>query len=101
LKPGPARNLADPGPEPGRVDEKTGEGKTRLDPAGRPGDPADPVRPGQNPVTNPLTFVFFLLKRHRFKFFFKELTRPTRSNPVTRPKPGTQALDRAGHRAGS
>jgi hypothetical protein len=30
LKPGPA----DPGLEPGRVEEKTGEGKTRCDPAG-------------------------------------------------------------------
>jgi hypothetical protein len=92
LKPGTARpggstrDPADPGPEPGRVDEKTGEGKTwRVDPA--------------DPVTNLLTFVFFvffLLKRRRFDFFFKELTRPTRSNPVTRPKPGTRALDRAG-----
>jgi hypothetical protein len=69
------------------------EGKTRCDPA----DPAG--RPGQDPVTNPLTFVFFyffLLKRRRFDFFLKELTRTTRSNPVTRPKPGTQALDLAG-----
>jgi hypothetical protein len=98
LKPGPARRV-DPGPEPGRVDEKTGEGKTRCDPAGRPGDPADLARPGQDPVTNPLAFVFFvffLLKRRRFDFFLKELTRTTRSNPVTRPKPGTQALDLAG-----
>jgi len=30
LKPGPAR---DPGLEPGRVEEKSGEGKTRCDPA--------------------------------------------------------------------
>jgi len=66
LKPGPARRV-DPGPEPGRVDEKTGEGKTRRDPAGRLGDPADPARPGQEPVTNLLTFVFFV-------FFFTKTT---------------------------
>jgi len=34
---GSTRDPADPGPEPGRVDEKTGEGKTRCDPPGRPG----------------------------------------------------------------
>jgi len=33
LKRGPARRV-DPGLEPGRVEEKTGEGKTRCDPAG-------------------------------------------------------------------
>ena len=53
----------------------------------------DPVT-RQDPVTNPLTFVFFFTKTTSFWFiFFKELTRP---NPVTRPKPGTRALDRAG-----
>jgi hypothetical protein len=30
----------------------------------------DPVT-RQDPVTNPLTFVFFLLKRRRFDFFLK------------------------------
>jgi len=72
LKPGPARRVdpgpGRPGPEPGRVDEKMEEGKTRCDPA----DPAG--RPGQDQVTNSLTFVFFLfflLKRRRFDFFKK------------------------------
>jgi hypothetical protein len=40
---------ANPGLEPGRVEEKMGEGKTRCDLA----------RPGQDPVANLLTFVFF------------------------------------------
>jgi len=66
LKPSPARRV-DPGPEPGRVDEKTGEGKTRRDPADPAGRLGDPARPGQEPVT----FVFFLLKRRRFEFFLK------------------------------
>jgi hypothetical protein len=57
LKPGPAR---DPGLESGRVEKKTGEKKTRCDPA----------RPGCNPLT------FFLLKRRRFDL--KKLTRATR-----------------------
>ena len=103
--------------------------KTRTGPAGRPEtrptqawnrsgwrpkpgweltrpDPGDPVGwPGtrltrQDPTSNPLTFIFFLffflLKRRCFDFFKKKnLTRPTRS------KPGTRALDRADHRAGS
>jgi hypothetical protein len=33
LKPGSTQDQADPGLEPGRVEEKTGEGKTRYDPA--------------------------------------------------------------------
>jgi len=53
------RNPVDSGPEPGRVDKKTGEGKTRCDPADLPGQPGDPAKPGQDPVTNLLTFVFF------------------------------------------
>jgi len=58
----------------------------------RPGYPIDPTRPDQDPVANPLTFIFFvfLLKRRRFDFFRKKLNRPTRS------KPGTRALNRAG-----
>jgi hypothetical protein len=32
-------------------------------------DPVDPAKPGQKPGCNQLTF--FLLKRHRFEFFFK------------------------------
>jgi hypothetical protein len=43
----------------------------------------------QDSVANPLTFVF-LLKRRRFDFLKKKLTRPTQS------KPGTQALDWVG-----
>jgi len=56
-----------------------------------------PGWPGQDSVTNPLTFVFlfFFTKTTSFWIFFKELNQPTRSNPVTRPKPGTRALDRA------
>jgi hypothetical protein len=45
--------------------------------------------PGQKPGCDPLTFIFFLLKRRRFDLK-KKLTRMTRS------KPGTWALDRAG-----
>jgi hypothetical protein len=59
LKPGSAR-LVSPGPEPDRVDKKTGKGKTRYDPAdpaGRPGDPADPGRPDNKPVD--FCFFFF------------------------------------------
>jgi hypothetical protein len=74
LKPGLARRV-DPEPEPDRVDEKTGEEKTRCDPAdpaGRPGDPADPGRPGNKPVDFCFFFLFFfLLKRRRFDFFLK------------------------------
>jgi hypothetical protein len=76
LKSGPARRVG-----PGRVEEKTREGKTRwVDPATRltgstgPGWRKNEGRknlvgwPGQNPVANPLTFIFFvfLLKRCRF-----------------------------------
>jgi len=49
---------ADPGLELGRVEEKIEEGKNRCDPA----------RPDQKLGCNPLTFVFFLLKRRRFDF---------------------------------
>jgi hypothetical protein len=42
--------------EPGRVEEKIGEGKTRRDSTTR--------LTQQDPVENPL--IFFLLKRHRF-----------------------------------
>jgi hypothetical protein len=50
----------------------------------------DPAKPGQDPVVNPLTFVF-LLKRRRFDY--KKRIDPT--DPVTRSKPGTRALNRA------
>jgi hypothetical protein len=80
--------------------KKQGKKKSGVTWLTRRVDPADPARPGQDPVTNPLTFVF-LLKRRRFDFFFKELTRPTRSNPMTRSKPKIRTLNRADHRAGS
>jgi len=70
LKPGPA----DPGLEPGRVEEKTGEGKTRCDLAIR-----------QDPVANPLTFIFFcffLLKQRCFDFLKKKLIQSRPNNPV-------------------
>jgi len=68
LKPGPAR---DPGPEPGRVDEKRGKKKPDVTRLTRRGDPATRLT-RQDPVINPLTFVFFfLLKRRRFDFFLK------------------------------
>jgi hypothetical protein len=75
LKPGPA----DPGLEPGRVEEKTGEGKTRCDLATR-----------QDPVANPLTFIFFvfLLKRRCFDFFKKKLIQSRPDNPVKTRNPG-------------
>jgi hypothetical protein len=55
LKPDPARRVdpANPGLEPGMVEEKVGEGKTRS-------DAVNAARPGQKPGCNPLTF--FLLK---------------------------------------
>ena len=64
MKPGQARQV-NPRLEPGRVEEKIGEGKTQCDPA----------RPGQDSVANSLTFVF-LLKRRRFDCFKK------RTNPA-------------------
>ena len=50
------QDSADPGLEPGQVEEKTGEGKTRCDPDD---DTVDPARPGQKLGCNPLTFVCF------------------------------------------
>ena len=54
-----------------------------------PGDPVDLAKPG----CNPLTF-FFFTKTTPFWIFFKIGIDST--DPVTRSKPGTQALDRAG-----
>jgi hypothetical protein len=51
------REPANPGLELGRVEEKTGEEKTRCDPA----------RPNCKPVD-----FFFLLKRYHFDFFLKK-----------------------------
>jgi hypothetical protein len=79
LKPGSARRV-DPGLEPGQVEEKIWEGITRCDPA----------RLGQKPGCNRLTFVFFTKTT---SFWFKKIDP---SDPVTRSKPGTRALDRAG-----
>jgi hypothetical protein len=47
------RDPADPGHEPGRVEEKKGKKKLGVS--------------WQDPVANPLTFIF-LLKRHCFDF---------------------------------
>jgi hypothetical protein len=83
LKPGPAqwvtRVLTDPGLEPGQVEEQIGEEKTWLT--------------RQNPVKNPVAtrwLLFFVFTKTTLFWFKKKLTR------VTRPKPGTPALDRAG-----
>jgi len=92
LKLGPARRV-DPGP--GRPGAGTGPGWWKN--GGRknpmwPGDPADPARPGQDPVTNPLTFVFFCFfftKTMSFWFFFKKRIDP--ADPV---KPGDPAKTR-------
>jgi len=67
----PGGSTRDLGLEPGRVEEKTGEGKTQCDPATR--------LTRQDPVANPLTF----FKKNRL------------DDPVTRSKPGTRALNRA------
>jgi hypothetical protein len=85
---GLTRDSADPRLEPGRIEEKIGEGKTRCDPVTR--------LTRQDPVKNPVAIRwFFLLKRRHF-----DLKKFDPDNPVTRKKPGTQVLDRAGHRAG-
>jgi len=86
LKPGPARRV-NPGLEPGRVEEKIEEEKTRW--------PGWPSKTRSKAGCNSLAFVFFfLLKRHRFDL--KKWI-----DPMTRSKPETRALDRAGHRTGS
>jgi len=68
------------GLEPGWVEEKNRERKTWCDPAGWPGDP---IKSGQKPGCNPLTF-FFILKRSCFDFFFKIDPVKTR-NPNLKP----------------
>jgi hypothetical protein len=78
---GSTRDLVDPRLELGRVEEKTGERKTRYDPtdpAGWPGDPVDPVK------TWWLLF-FFKLKRCRFDFKKKKFDR---ADPVKTRNPG-------------
>jgi hypothetical protein len=74
--------------EPGRVEEKIGEGKTRRDSMTR--------LTQQDPVENPL--IFFLLKRCRFDLKKKRIDP---ADLVTRSKLGIQALYRADYRAES
>jgi hypothetical protein len=66
----------------GRVEEKTGEGKTWCDLAGWPDDP----------VANPLTFIFiffFFTKTTSF-WFFKKRTDPIKTRwPGQNPEPGS------------
>jgi len=64
LKIGSAWDPADPEMEPGRVEEKTGEGKTWC-------DLADPARPCQKPGCNPLIFVFFFFTKTTLFFFLR------------------------------
>jgi hypothetical protein len=75
---GSTRNSIDLELEPDRVEEKTGEEKTRCDLANSIDWPGD----CQKPSCNPLTFVFvFLLKTMSFWFFLKKLTQTTRTKP--------------------
>ena len=53
---GSTRDLTDLGLEPSQVEEKTGEEKTKCDPA----------RPGQKLGCNPLTLGFFFTKMTSF-----------------------------------
>jgi hypothetical protein len=87
--------LADSRLQPGQVEEKIWKEKTWCDPACWPSKTryVDPARPGQKPDCNPLIFVFFT-KTTSF-WFKKKLTQATPS------KPGTRALNQAGHQAGS
>jgi len=73
--------VTDPKLELGRIEEKKKKKKTWR-------DPADPTRFS----CNPLTFIFFLLKWRRFDY--KKRIDP--GDPMTRSKPGTRALKRAG-----
>jgi hypothetical protein len=90
LKPGPARRV-DPGPRPTRAGlmKKRGKekpGVTRLTRRVDPVTRQDPVKTRWQ--TRWLLF-FFLLKRHRFDFFFKKKIDP--ADPV---KPGDPAKTR-------
>jgi len=76
LKPGPARRV-NPRLEPGRVEEKIEEEKTRW--------PGWPSKTRSKAGCNSLAFVFFfLLKRHRFDF--KKMNWP--DDPVKTRNPG-------------
>ena len=94
LKPGSAWRV-DPGP--GRPGTRTRPGWKKN--KGRknsvwPGWPGELTR--QDPVVNPLTFVFFIKTT---LFWFKKKTNP--ADPVTWSKPKTRALDWADYRTGS
>jgi hypothetical protein len=69
LKPSPARRV-DPGPDQPGTGTGPGWWKNRKN-----HDPVWPGRPGgltqQNPVATRWLLFFFLLKQHRFEFFFK------------------------------
>ena len=75
LKLGLVRDPADPGLEPGRVEEKIEKGKIQRDPA----------KPGQKTGCDSLTFTF-LLKQYYFDLKKKKI------DPVK-----TRVLDRADH----
>jgi hypothetical protein len=87
LKPGSIR-WVDPWPDrpgagPGRVEEKTGEGKTRRDLATQ--------LSWQDPVKNPVAtrlLLFFLRKRHHFNFFKNWFKRP--GDPIKTRNPGLE-----------
>jgi hypothetical protein len=87
LKPGPVWRV-DPGP--GRSGAGTGPGwkKNRVRK-----NLVWPSKTRSKTWLQPVDFCFFLLKRRRFDFFKKRID-PT--DPVTRLKPETQALNRAG-----
>jgi hypothetical protein len=53
--------------EPGRIEKKTGEEKTRYDPATR-----------LKTLLQPVDFCFFLLKKRRFDFFKNNLDNPVK-----------------------
>jgi hypothetical protein len=75
------RDSADLVLEPGRVEEKIGEGTTWCDSA----DPATRLKTQFRSVD--FGFFCFLLKRRHFDFFLKKLTRMTRW-PGQNPGPG-------------
>jgi len=87
---GSTRDSVDPGLEPGRVEEKIGEGTTRC-------DPADPATRSKTRLRS-VDFFFFFTKTTSFWFKKKRIDS---GDPVTRSKPRTRALDRAGHWAES
>jgi hypothetical protein len=90
LKSGPVRRVDS---WPGRSGPGTGPGWRKNRKRKIPVWPGDPVRPGQKLGCNPLTFVLMT----SFWFFL----RIDPDDPVTRSKPDTRVLDRAGHWTGS